>query len=393
MTDLEERLSRDLKQLSERAQPESIRPLRIPPARRWPRAVRWLAPAAALVAVIGVIAGVSLVSHPTGPQPAFYWGPGGMPPYYVVVQPGHPGLDFTVTVQDSVTGQVLATARRPLVIPGGANSITGAADDRTFAFVDGPDLFRIRLAADGRSLQISRLPITIPNPTVGNVTLSPDGSMLAYHTQNCKFVSGGATVCTYSAIRLVSLRTGATRTWSTRKPALEASLWFSWDGNDHVLFSWASAGGESRLRSGYWLLDVTGRGGDLLGARALPLPPLPVLNGYTVPQPAFIAPDGRAVIMSTLSQVGPSHRPTVVTEIVERSVRTGRLLRVLHESRQHFSAPTFLIPDGCWIFSLGPTGVHALISCPYPKPTFGRLDNGRFTPLPGVAGTAGDAAW
>jgi hypothetical protein len=279
----------------------------------------------------------------------------------------------------------------PFVVPGGANGITGAADDRTFVMNDGDHLLRIYLAANGRSLQITRLPITIPNLIVANITLSPDGSMLAFQTQNCKFGGSKENVCQYSAIRLVSLRTGAIRTWSTRAPALGASMLVWWAGNDHVLFSWASAGDPPR--SGYWLLDVTGRGGDLLGARALPLGPLPVLNGYTVPESAFIAPDGRTVIMSTLSQVGPSHRPTVITEIVERSVRTGRLLRVLHESRQHFSAPIFLIPDGCWIFSIGPTGIHALISCPYPRPAFGRLDNDQFTPLPGVAGTGNGAAW
>ena len=60
MTDLEERLRRDLKELSQRVGPGSVRPLRDPPARRRARAVRWLAPAAAVAAVLGVVAGVSL---------------------------------------------------------------------------------------------------------------------------------------------------------------------------------------------------------------------------------------------------------------------------------------------------------------------------------------------
>jgi hypothetical protein len=388
MTDLEERLREDLKRLSERAQPDSIRPLRDPPALGRSRAVRWLAPAAAVVAVIAVIAGVSLVSHSTARQSSSSGGPGRMPPYYVTVEPGHVGLHSTVTVHDSVTGRVLATVRMPF-LPGGAGDITGAADDRTFVFVDGGHLFRISVAANGRSLRISRLPITAPD-LLANVTLSPDGSTVAFVSQTCKDAGGGKTVCPYSAIRLVSLRTGTTRTWSTRALAQLGSMWVSWDGNDHVLFSWASVGAPSRRRSGYWLLDVTGRGGNLLGARMLPLPPLPVFDGYSVPRAAFVTPDGRAVIAATLSEVGPSQSPTVITQIIERSVRTGRLLRVLHEARQHFSAPIFLIPDGCWIFSLGPTGVHALISCPYPKSVFGRLDNGRFMPLPG---TMGAPAW
>ena len=53
MTELEERLSRELKEISERAQQGSIRPLREPRARKRPRAVRWLAPVAAAAHLVG----------------------------------------------------------------------------------------------------------------------------------------------------------------------------------------------------------------------------------------------------------------------------------------------------------------------------------------------------
>lgn len=392
MTDLEDCLRSELKELSERAQPGSIRPLRVPPARKWSQAVRWLAPAAAVVAVIGVIAGVTLVSHPAGRQPTSPEGPGRMPPYYVIVQSGHVGLDSTVIVRDSATGRTLATVRLPFVEPGGVEYITGAADDRTFVLNDGYELFRLRLAADGRSARLSRLPITLPS-ALDNVALAPDGSTVAIESQNCKFVSktNMQVICHYSAIRLISLRTGATRTWSTRAPAKGGGMWISWDGNAHVLFSWAPADPASSQPSGYRLLDVTGRGGDLLSARMLPLPPLPVFTGYSLPESAFITPDGRAVIASTLSAVGPSQSPTaVIMKIVEWSARTGRLLRVLLEVREHLSVP--LLSEDCWVFALGPTGIHALIECPYPKVVFGRWDNGQFTPLPGMS-SGSSAAW
>ncbi len=38
------------------------------------------------------------------------------------------------------------------------------------------------------------------------------------------------------------------------------------------------------------------------------------------------------------------------------------------------------LDHGCQVLSLGPTGIHALVQCF----GFGRVDNGRFTPLPGV---------
>jgi len=63
MTDLEEQLRRDLKDIAEGAQPIQIRPLRTPPSRRRNRGVRWLAPVAAAAAVAGLIAGVTVAGH------------------------------------------------------------------------------------------------------------------------------------------------------------------------------------------------------------------------------------------------------------------------------------------------------------------------------------------
>ena len=58
MTELEDRLRRELREL--RPRPELIRPLRVPPPRRFARTKRWLIPAASAAAV-AVIAAVVAV--------------------------------------------------------------------------------------------------------------------------------------------------------------------------------------------------------------------------------------------------------------------------------------------------------------------------------------------
>ena len=356
-------------------------------ARGRSRLSRSLAPVAAVAAVIAVITGAYAVGRSPGQRTASPEAPGVMPPYYVTIQNTHVGVAVPLAVRDSATGRVLATLRLPF-LSGGAQQIVGAADDRTFVIHDGNDLFRLRLAADGRPARLIRLPVTVP--AWDTIALSPDGRTIAFENQSSCHPIGstgtglaGETGCRENAIRLVWLATGATRTWSTRS-SWQAGIWIAWDGNDHVLFSWARARASgprpSRYPSGYRLLDVSGRGGDLLGARLLPLPPLPVFGAAALEQTAFITPDGNAVIAATFSLVGPSTSPTGIVKIVELSARTGRLLRVLRQGRNNYFAQD---NQGCSVYSLGPTGVHALIECSSPETVFGRLDNGRFTPLPG----------
>jgi hypothetical protein len=340
-----------------------------------------VAPVAALAAVIGVITGVSMATRSPGRQASR-----GMPPYYVILQDGSSDNPVaTAVVRDSATGRVLTKVRFSWR-PGGAQSITASANDQTFLINEGSALLLLRLAADGHSGRISRLRITVPE-SVNYVALSPGGNMIAIESQTCT-----GNDCQYSKIRVISLKTGATRTWATRAPA-GYPMWIAWDGDGHVLFSWVPAHPAPSRPTGYRLLDVTGRGGNLLNARTLPLPPLPVLTGYSIPESAFITPDGRAVIASTLAAVGSGQSPAVVMKIVEWSLRSGRLLRVLLRGRESPANPP--ASEMCWVFSLGPTGVHALIECPYPKFVFGRWDDGRFTPLPGMSAFPGigPAAW
>jgi hypothetical protein len=410
VTELEERLSRELKELSERAQPGSIRPLREPPARKRPRAVRWLAPAAAVAAVLGVIAGVSVIGRPAGRVPPSPGTQGPMPRYYVTAWQTFAGnnggtIPTFAVVHDSATGAVLATVRVPTLTDsqGGTQgpSITAAADDRTFVITEqstSPNvtkLYLLRVAANGRSARLSSLPVSVPGYlALTDVALSPDGTRLAMDVQHC---NEKAMSCPYTGVRVVTITTGAVSTWSTR--ANGAPFNVSWAGNDRIAFEWQSGDhvAPRGQQTGYRLLSLSGAGRNLLAAQAIGSPsPAP---DYSVPT-ALVTADGSVVVTSTVQDIPEAHgRVTVVTKVVELSARTGRLLRVLRTVtvRGATRGPNgTAVQVSCSVISLAPSGTHVLVDCL----TFGRIDGNRFTPLPGFpspssSGISGQqaAAW
>ena len=247
-----------------------------------------------------------------------------------------------------------------------------------------------------------------------SAALSPDGRTVALEGQSsCQpirnFGGVGELGCRDNAIRLVSLVTGASRTWSTRA-RWQPGIWISWDGNDHVLFSWAAASKSGPQPSGYRLLNVAAGESNVLAARMLlllllllppppPLPPLPAYMGPSYEQSAFVTPDGSAVIASTFRAVGPGDNGRMIVSIAELSARSGRLVRVLLEaSIDHTDLPVLFSNEGCSVLALGPGGVHALVECTtLTRTVFGRVDDGRFTPLTGMpylaSSAIGTAAW
>ena len=94
--------------LAERAQPGSIRPLRVPPAGGRSRIVRWLAPVAAAAAVAGLVAGISLASRSARHQSLPAETSAGTPPYYVT-------LVTTVHLQRAATNTLAPTGLHALV--------------------------------------------------------------------------------------------------------------------------------------------------------------------------------------------------------------------------------------------------------------------------------------
>ncbi len=413
MTDFEDRLRRDLKIIWEDARQGPIRPLRVSPARRRSRAVRWLAPVAAMAAVIGIITGVSLADRATGNRPPSTTAPAGIPKYYVTLNEST-SRNLTATVRDSATGATLASVPIEQHVPLDAAPvlnapwISAAANDRVFAIGGLPfGLDILRLSPDGRVERLSRLPKKFSGaPGV----LSPDGtelaqpagpSLLGLAGPSCNKdgttapPTGGETFwlspktsrCT-TGLTVVSLATGTARTWRAPPPSMKVLL----DAESGYLtepINWAGDRHEVFLSYGdqYLVLNVAGPSGSLLA------------DSWRIASPAgqrrwalwgpLLTPDGNAVIWgsfrlwpgdpSTLPGTLPAFAAelterTAVGRVVEFSARTGRLLRVLHAAAARSPAPFILcVPE-----SLGPTGLHALIQCT----RFGRLDGSRFTPLP-----------
>jgi hypothetical protein len=388
MTQLEERLRRGMKKYSEQVRPEAIRPLREPSRAHRSRAVRWLAPAAAAVAVIGVIVGVSLGGQRAQPPVPTRLRPvgsalKGMPRYYVTVFQTYAGgrnnpVEEAV-VHDSATGAALSSVRVPLVeVQGGFDGpgITAAANDRTFVvFETGTkSYFRLQVAADGRVVTRSRLRIGVTAPYEGDsVALSPDGSQLAIQVQYCPHRGS----CETTGIWIVTIATGATHTWTTQKPGAPFDI--SWAGNDHVVFNW-----EGRSQPGYRLLSVTGPGGNLMASRPIASPRAEPTH-YT--PAALVTANGRTVFTTNVKNIPDGHgTDTVVAKVIELNARTGKLLRVLRTvtmrgvpTNPDLANSASSLDQECNVLSLAPSGVHLLVACD----AFGRLDGSVFTRLPG----------
>jgi hypothetical protein len=359
------------------------------------KTVRWLAPVAAVLAVIGVIAGVSLVARPQGQSSSGT--PTGMPPYYVTLTGAmvsqRPVL--TAAVRDSATGALLTTVNVPVrqnvsklgVMPPMPSGITASANGRTFAITDDLGFFLLRVAPGGRSARLSRLPINAAYILSDSAALSPDGSKLAIDVESCK------RACR-EGIEVVSLATGASKLWvgpSMAGPPLGPA----WVGRGEVMFLWQS---DSSTPQGYRLLTASGPAGSLLGF-SRPMVSPPVQSGSDYPG-AILTPDGRGLITTDYRNV-PGHGGggTAILRVVELSASTGRLLRVLHVAAEHYGAgwvARATADAGCQVLSLGATGLHALVQCP----GLGRLADDRFTALPGLpvsmnggTGIGSTAAW
>ena len=392
MTDLEDRLRSELTTFAQRADPTLIRPLREPAVRARTRVPGWLAPAAAAAAVTAVVLGLTFAGALTSHRPAS--GPvSGVPPFYLTLDEPWSGHFARAVVHGSATGAALASARIP--VPGTASpSLTAATDSRTFIVADNTatamgngrsdTFYRLRVGADGRSVRLDRLAINVRPLVVDGVALSPDGSMLAIAEQSCP-----GNGCQYSQIQVVTLATGATRTWRTRAPGAPWSL--SWAaGGQQVAFLWESMldSPPAAQRTGYRLRSVAGKGGDLLPAgAAVRVPPNP---GGDIPA-ALVTPDGRAFITNSTRIVpGRDHHVTVITKIIQISARSRQVQGVLYAASARGVPHTYgnagaVDEQGCTVLSLDPTGQHPLVQCfLLGRFTFGTLADGHLRPLPGV---------
>src|SRR5262249_25428224 len=208
-----------------------------------------------------------------------------------------------------------------------------------------------------------------------------DGRRLAVAIQ----FSGGQR----GAVEVVTLATGAARTWTTTRSGLPWQL--SWaDHGRELSFFWQDDAPSRSSASRLWVLDTTTPGSDLMSGRRL----LRVNMGGDLVQSAFLSPDGATVDASvTYDSFSHFGRGTVVGGIVELSARTGHPLRTLLVQHAAYSPdpghPSWYVGE-CQVLSADATGNRLLVSCD----RFGRLDRARFTALPGSAPqTAVATAW
>src|ERR1700722_14897684 len=277
MTALEDRLTQELRQLAEEAQPETIRPLG-DPARRsraaapgrlylaWARRSRLLAPVAATVAVVAVAVGLGVVapslSQPgggTAPTASALARSDAIPPYYATVTgESDKGLKTFVAVYKSATGARAARVSLATVyfhgpIPAlSLPDITAARNGRTFVLLSAPfpfpdnregsfgyatRMFRLQVSDSG-AVHVTQLPFHVPSDAFisspEDIDLSPDGTSLAIASDwDC-----GKTSCARTGIQVLNLTTGAvTGSWSTHGGIGEVDN-LSWVNARSLAFEW-----------------------------------------------------------------------------------------------------------------------------------------------------------
>jgi CTP:molybdopterin cytidylyltransferase MocA len=325
-------------------------------------------PAAAADRPPGVLLDAAMV-----PPPAARAADAGMPEYYVIAS--HSAL--VADVRESATGAVLSTVALPGWADPKLTQVAAAGGDRTFVLAlagDRPTVFDVlRVSADGQAGRLSTLRVA-PLPagaSVNGLALSPDGRELAVAVQ----LEGGQR----GELTVLPLAGGAARTWTSAQAGMPWSV--SWaEGGRELGFFWQDADSSGRSSSGFWVLNVAARGHGLLSGRRV----VPGSVGSDDVQSALLTPDGSTVIASVsydgLASVG---KGTVVGGIVALSARTGHVLRTLLTERAPYSADpghAGYYSTPCSLGAVDATGQHLLVSCD----SFGRLDRGRFTPLPGV---------
>lgn len=365
------------------------------PAGGWRRAA---APLAAALAVAVVIGGLVLVAH-LAPTPSRHAGGAlaaaadkGMPSLYVTLSfQGEPSR-VVADVHASRTGQVLTTVN---VGPAtGVPWITADRSGRTYAIAagarnGGTALYLLRVSGNGHSAKVSKLPINLPRPAshkvlVDGLALSPDGSKLAVALQD---VLGKGVRDVAGRMSVYRLAGGAPQTWAA---AGDPGLPFNpvWTGAGQLTFVWQDHlrgsdwfyDGRSQIRS----LDTAAPGRNLLSSRVL------VTGGGRLGfiQSALAGP-GNAPIYAATFRVSGGTSGTARLQLAELSA-TGAVSKVFAKPTFHYSGQ---VQEGrvvarCQVVGIDATGQHTLALCP----NFGRIDNGKFTPLPHSSGIFG-AAW
>ncbi|HET7016305.1 MAG TPA: hypothetical protein VFI65_20450 [Streptosporangiaceae bacterium] len=309
---------------------------------------RWLAPAAAAVAVLAVTAGIAVsASLPRPPQTSDV---SQRVPSYYIGTPDPVGQDGgRAAIYATGSGrQIMVVRYRRAPIP--AIGATAAADGRTFVIVGsgtnshGLSLYIARFDPATRKLKVALLsePSLRSSDFLETLALSPDGTRLAVMFRRGESHSPRS-VGQVTWVTVANLNTGVTRSWTSASGTLQqdaAGPVLSWANDDKTLaFPWlpglrAGSSSPPHRGSGVRILDTSGLGGDLIADSRMALPfivtkgVLTVSAGYFTP--AQITPDGRHLVLGVLTSNGP--------EFASYSVATGKLERLFGQRTNPLSA-------------------------------------------------------
>ncbi|ONH22402.1 hypothetical protein BL253_35825 [Pseudofrankia asymbiotica] len=284
----------------------------------------WLVPALVAVVVLLVVGGVVLVPRVTR-QPATTTAPAVSSARYFVTNMGGGGTGYReIAVRDALTGTVTDSVSPP----GGIefDAVAGTADPRVFYVLasgsgGGVEVERLAISSAGRvgSLNVVR---TISQPWGGGwFAASPDGNRLAFPTP---FAAPNGTMPP-AGIAVVDVRTGHVTSYLADRPGSARDFSWSADGR-HLAFQFNDEGdGKLADRSGLWLLDTDGSGGDLLANARQVVGWKMGGNGYASP---VLSADGRKIYAIDAQQRSGGTR---VTRVIELDAATGRQLRILFE--------------------------------------------------------------
>jgi hypothetical protein len=279
----------------------------------------------------------------------------------------------TVSVINGFTGQTEAA----IAAPDWAGSFPwvghttwypcGAApDDRTFLLCGTDQYYELRLGDDGKPRWTSApadIPVAARNTGSNGdpeFAVSPDARLAA--------------VTTATGIMVLSLVTGATRSWTI--PSADGSATgLSWAGDRYLAFQFVPQSRDSDA-GGVLVLDTGSAATAALTASRLIISNERTLaGGISGVFNPVLTPDGSKVVAAAWTG-------TWVAELAEFSARTGRLIAVL--------MPAARMPghgSPCQVLWTDPSGAHLIVYCGIP----GVVNGTRFTPVhlhvPDTSGT------
>jgi hypothetical protein len=275
--------------------------------------------------------------RPAGPPLPADAGPSAAP-YLVTI--AFQQAPAAVKVQNVVTGKVLATVRPPQTSgPADFVEVAAAGDDRTFFLLSQLSggqavYYELRLNPDGTVRSLTKV---LTGTGSSAFAVSPDATRLAYTTGN--------------GITVVSLPTGARRSWTTKATDVVTDL--SWAGDRMLAFGW-QVNDAASPRAGVRLLDTAAAGSDLMASRLVVPVDRTLPGGFSGAQSALIAAGGSVVFVTVDNGSVADPR----SEVVEYSVRTGRMLAVLTPSAFESGMGT-----SCMALWSDPSGAQVAAEC------------------------------